>query len=130
MLRHRSPIRRKPVPRQRTLQLPGDGDRPIRLVADVVAEPSTEVGQRPSRAVGLAGTDEEENLRAPLLVLDVPSPRVAPLRRRSLTFPVEQPIACSVVSVSRGRRELLLRLLQGHEEQVGLRLFVPVDPRL
>ena len=60
---HSGSIFSKPIPRQPTFQLPGNRDRPIRLVTDIISESSTKIWQRPTSTISLARTNKEQDAR-------------------------------------------------------------------
>lgn len=110
------------------IQAPGDVHRLAALVLYIVRGSEIGIGRsRIADAIRLEFADKEQNTAAARLVVDVTLPGRRLLSRGALALPVEKCLVNRVVVVHGGRRIVLIRLIEGHKEDIQLLLRKPFD---
>ena len=99
-------------------------------MAAVVGAAETAVRKRRTPAISLSLANEEDDVGAACGLLDVAASGGRVGRRAVLRLPVEQRRRDRVVGVAGRRGEVRVRLLQGDEQEIRLRGFVPEDSAL
>src|SRR3954463_6331819 len=81
----------------------------------------------PERSVVGTEASEQHHLRASLLVLEIPSPRLASQRCTGLALPVNELGTNGVIAIPSCRREGARRLVEREREDVRLAALIPTN---